>query len=70
MLRLRLREMRKSRGMTQTQLANAVGIKQPSLSSLENGVTEPALKTLIKLAKALECSLDELVDQNDDSVAS
>jgi transcriptional regulator with XRE-family HTH domain len=59
---LRVAELRKKRNMTQAELARAVGIAQPSLSDLENGNTNPAFETLIKLAKVLECSLDELVD--------
>ncbi len=67
---LRLTEMRKKRNMTQAELARAVGIAQSSVSTLESGETEPAFRTLIKLAKALNCSLDELVDMDSEASAS
>ena len=61
---LRLAEMRKKRNMTQMALARAVGIAQPSISDMENGNTNPTLENLIKIAKVLECSLDDLVDMD------
>ena len=56
---LRLKEIRKSRGLTQKELASRVGIAQGYLSSLETGVYLPGLEVLVKLALVLECSLDE-----------
>ena len=67
---LRLTEMRKKRNMTQTELARAIGIAQPSVSDLENGISKPSFDTLIRIARVLECSLDELVDLGSDSAAS
>ena len=60
---LKLAEVRRKRNMTQAELARAVGLAQPSISTLESGETKPAFETFIKLADALNCSLDELVDR-------
>ena len=67
---LRLREMREKRGMTQVSLATAVGVAQGYISALENGLYSPSFEILIKLAKALNCSLDELVDMDSEASAS
>ena len=61
---LRLKEIRESRKMTQVVLAGAVGVAQGYISSLENGLYSPSFEILIKLADALNCSLDELVDRS------
>ena len=59
---LRLREMREKRHLTQEALASLVGVGQGYISSLENGLYSPSFEVLIKLARVLQCSLDELVD--------
>ena len=51
----RIRAMRETKGMNQTQLAKKAGIEQPSLSQIETGDTRTLRgKTLMGLAKALE----------------
>jgi len=45
------------RGWSQTQLAEAVGSRQPVISRLERGEGNPSLQTLRKIAKALDLSL-------------
>jgi transcriptional regulator with XRE-family HTH domain len=40
-------------GLTQTQLAEMVGTKQPSIARLENGEGSPSLSFLEKVAEAL-----------------
>lgn len=48
---------RTKRGWTQAQLAEAVGSRQPVISRLERGEGNPSLKTLRKIAHALDLSL-------------
>ena len=57
----RLRELRKKRGITQVMLAEATGIPQNHVSSMERGTKVPNLLTLIRLAHALECKVGALV---------
>lgn len=57
----RLRDLRKKRGMTQVMLAEATGIPQNHVSSIERGTKVPNLLTLIRLAQALECKVSALV---------
>ncbi len=46
-----------NRGWSQTQLAEAIGSRQPVISRLEQGNGNPSLLTLQKIAKALDLSL-------------
>ena len=48
---------RLKRGWSQTQLAEAIGSRQPVISRLERGEGNPSLQTLHKIAKALDLSL-------------
>ena len=45
------------RGWSQTELARAVGSRQPVISKLEKGGGNPSLQTLNKIANALGLSL-------------
>lgn len=45
--------LRIERGLTQAQLAELVGTKQPSIARLERGASQPSLAFLRKLAAAL-----------------
>ena len=55
-----VRELRLSRGMSQAQLAYEAGLSQPYLSQLENGHRDPALTTILRVARALEMPLPAL----------
>ena len=57
----RLREVRKSKKITQQELADRLGIKRNTYSDWENGKTEPSFENLIKLADLFEVSLDCLL---------
>ena len=45
------------RGWSQTELAEAIGSRQPVISRLERGEGNPSLQTLQRIAKALDLSL-------------
>lgn len=45
------------RGWSQTELAEAIGTRQPVISRLERGDSNPSLQTLARVAKALNLSL-------------
>jgi putative transcriptional regulator len=53
--------IRRKKGLTQLDLASACGMETNSLGRIENGRTNPTVKTLLKLAKALDVKLTELV---------
>ncbi len=60
MAEMLLSEIRKSVGLTQEELAAALGIKQPSLSKLENQ-DDMQISTLRKLIEALGGSLELVI---------
>lgn len=57
----RLREFREQRRFTQTELGARAGIAAASVSHFETGQRLPALESLMKLADALEVSVDALL---------
>ncbi|MFD0717236.1 helix-turn-helix domain-containing protein [Paenibacillus sp. GCM10027626] len=59
-----LRQLRKSHGMTQEQLAGFLNMAKSTISQYENNINEPDLHTLIRIADLFAVSLDELVGRN------
>ena len=56
----RLREVREAKGLTQAQLAEAIGVSRKTVNTVENGVFVPSTIVALKLAAALERQLEEL----------
>jgi DNA-binding XRE family transcriptional regulator len=50
--------LRIQRGMTQAQLADLVGTRQPSIARLENGNSVPSLSFLQRIAEALDARVE------------
>lgn len=57
----RIRQLRKSEGVTQEALARAAGIGRVTLVRIENGEQSPRYETLVSLARALGRPMEELV---------
>jgi transcriptional regulator with XRE-family HTH domain len=53
--------LRESRGLTQAQMAKIAGIPRPTWANVESGAANPTLQVLLKIAEALQVSLEELV---------
>ncbi len=60
-----LKRARRERKLPLREVAGRVGISTSLLSQVENGKTQPSVKTLFGLAAALGLSLDELVTGDD-----
>ena len=58
---LNLKIMRIRKRMTQTELANKVGVSQNSLSLYDTGLRFPRRMILEKLAEILECDIRDIV---------
>ena len=56
----RLREARDSKGWTQAELAARVGVSRKTINTVENRVFTPSATLAIKLAEALELSVERL----------
>ena len=57
-----LLSIREARGLTQQQVSLLSGTSIPYLSALENGRGSPSLEALSQLAKALDVTVSELVE--------
>ena len=58
-----LARMRLARGMTQQQLADAVGSQQKEVTRWETGKQTPRPAKLLQIAKALKCKIEDLIDE-------
>ncbi len=61
----RLVELRKMHKLTQRQVAEHLGISQPSYIRYENGTSEPSLQNLSKLADLFDVTVDYLIGRTD-----
>ncbi len=66
---MRLKELRKSKNISQLKLAMDLGINQNTVSRYETGEREADYKTLIALADYFNVSIDYLLGRTDDHVS-
>ena len=57
----KIRAVRQSQGLTQTELAAGIGVKQPHISRIECGVKSPTLCQLMKIAELLNVDAAQLL---------
>ena len=57
-----LREIRKSRRLTQQQLSESADVSRKSINAVENGIYIPSTVLALKIAKTLNCSVEELFE--------
>ena len=62
---MRLKELRKSRGISQLKLAMDLSMNQNSISRYESGEREADYATLIKFADYFNVSIDYLLERTD-----
>ena len=60
---IKLKEIRKSKGMTAEELGSKVGVTGNYIYILENGRREASLKILKKIAIVLNTTMDNLVEE-------
>ena len=58
-------ELRKLNRFTQREVAQRLGISQPSYIRYENGSAEPALENLVKIADLYDVSVDFLLGRKE-----
>lgn len=56
----RLAEIRKEKGLSQTELAKTVGVSRNTISSIETGQYTPTAKLALLLCIALDKSFEQL----------
>lgn len=57
-----VRRLREERGLTQVALAEAAAVSRQSLSAIEAGRADPSVSLALRLARALDCSVEDLFD--------
>lgn len=62
LLGARIKELRRSKSLSQVRLAELVGIESKHLSRIEVGRSYPSLKTLEGIAMALRVEMKDLFD--------
>ena len=68
MYNLKLKDIRKEKGLTQEELANAVGVSTRVLGAWERCDTEFPFNYAVEIADMLGCSLEELAGRPKPSV--
>ena len=61
---MRLRELRKKKGISQLRLATDLNTTQNTISRYETGEREPGINELIKIADYFDVSIDYLVGRH------
>lgn len=55
-----IRDKREAKGLTQLTLSNESGVGTSMICQIEKGMKIPSLAVALSIAKALECTVDEL----------
>ena len=61
----RLKSLRKEKGVSQKDVAKAIGVTMSAYSNYEQGIREPSFAILIELCKYFEVSADYLLGLED-----
>ncbi|MDX1632901.1 MAG: helix-turn-helix transcriptional regulator [Thermoanaerobaculia bacterium] len=62
----KIRQLRKRRKLTQTELSSRIGIQQPDLSRMEKGHYRVSLDTLFKILAEFDMGIGEFFDELND----
>lgn len=62
---MRLKEIRKSKGISQLKMAMDLNTNQNTISRYETGKREPGINELIKIADYFNISIDYLLERTD-----
>ena len=65
-----IRKVRRTCGMTQKQLAEALGVTQGAVSQWETGRGGPSAKMLKPLADVLGVTVDDLLEAGEDETSN
>jgi transcriptional regulator with XRE-family HTH domain len=59
----RIRQLRKSRNLTQTELSEKIGVAQSDLSRMEKGEYKVGLDTLLRILQVFELNMGDFFDE-------
>jgi putative transcriptional regulator len=55
-----LEELRRAAGLTQQELSESAEVSRKSINAIENGVYVPSTVLALKIAKTLNCNVEDL----------
>ena len=55
-----LEELRKAANLTQQELSESAEVSRKSINAIENGVYVPSTVLALKIAKTLDCSVEQI----------
>mgnify|MGYP001627270607 CR=1 FL=1 len=62
----KIRELRKSKGLSQREFAKLAGLSQSYISELENGIKiNPSLSVIKKISKALKVDIKVFIEEGE-----
>lgn len=61
----KIKAMRKLRGLTQSELAEQVGVTNTTILNYEQAVSKPNIEMIEKLCQVLKCNKTDLIGEND-----
>jgi len=64
-MQLQIRKLREKKGLTQRQLAEAVNLSFETIRSYEMGRITPSLQAAYAVAKALDVSVTDLIEDDE-----
>ena len=60
-----LEELRRKAGLTQQELSEAAEVSRKSINAIENGIYVPSTVLALKIAKTLNCKVEDLFELPD-----
>lgn len=68
MQNINLETIRKTKSITQVELAERCNVTQGTISAWESGLWFPSFSNLVSLSKALDCTVDDLIREDKPNV--
>jgi putative transcriptional regulator len=69
-VRNRVREQRTQRGLSQAELATALGVSRQTVISIENGRYMPSLPLAFRIARFFDLTVDKMFDPDNEESAT
>jgi|TARA_X000000368_G_scaffold418813_1_gene420125 putative transcriptional regulator len=57
-----LEELRRSAGLTQLELSESSDVSRKSINAIENGIYVPSTVLALKIAKTLNCKIEDIFE--------
>ncbi len=69
-MRNRVREQRSQRGLSQAEVATALGVSRQTVISIENGRYLPSLPLAFRISRFFDMPVDKMFDPDDEEAGT